>query len=254
VRRDGKGQADALEALERAREAVSSSARVAEAIGVPRERWANSCHAVSLAIVRSGLLGEPGPRVRVARGRWIAPHPALSLGSQHSWITICPEPRPGEGVPGPYRAEAVIVDPTISFTLGMNTLKRVQLPAGEPGAGRAPGIVVDIQAGMAGYRPHGSGDIWDAGMPAPDKKDEPGVKLTPSRPLSKIARVFLDIMTDGVGPMTRRRWSTLLNGPMCGWPSSELVAAALDTEEIAAIVPIDIAGMVTDRNPQGLYW
>jgi hypothetical protein len=40
---------------------------------------------------------------------------------------------------------------------------------------------------------------------------------------------------------------------MEGWPSSEIIAAMDDTDELRALVPIDILGMVTDRNPGGLY-
>lgn len=37
------------------------------------------------------------------------------------------------------------------------------------------------------------------------------------------------------------------------WPAAEIIAAIDDTKALSALVPIDILGMLTDRNPSGLY-
>jgi hypothetical protein len=38
-----------------------------------------------------------------------------------------------------------------------------------------------------------------------------------------------------------------------GWPAAEIIGPMRDTRELRTTVPIDIAGMITDRNPGGLY-
>lgn len=224
--------------------ALDDAEAVAAAIGIPTARWANDCHAVSLAAVRSGILGEPGPRVRVARGTWRAPSPDIAVG-QHSWIVLCPEPRFGDDMPGAYRPDAIIVDLTLGFTIA----DKLQEQTGRPVA-QAPGIVADVAGKLDRYRPHGAGDIWgpEGGRALRGKGKR--VWLTPERPFSSIARVFLEVL----GPLDRSGWSTVFHGPMCGWPSAEIITGAAQTEEVAALIPIDIQGMVTDLNPSRLYW
>ena len=41
--------------------------------------------------------------------------------------------------------------------------------------------------------------------------------------------------------------------PVEDWPAGEIFAAMDDTEGLKALVPIDKLGMLTDRNPGGLY-
>jgi hypothetical protein len=42
---------------------------------------------------------------------------------------------------------------------------------------------------------------------------------------------------------------------MGGWPASEILVRFLeDHPDHEAVVPIDIVGMLTDLNPDGLYW
>jgi hypothetical protein len=42
---------------------------------------------------------------------------------------------------------------------------------------------------------------------------------------------------------------------MTGWPAREVLEAFLDQHPtMAPLVPIDLVGMLTDRNPQELYW
>jgi hypothetical protein len=95
------------------------------------------------------------------------------------------------------------------------------------------------------YLPHGSGDIWQWGRP-PFPTDEP-VELEPHEPFSAEALRFLNVL----GPLDRKGWATLANAPVGGWPAAEILPAIDDC--IGPYVPIDIIGMLTDRNPGGLY-
>ena len=65
----------------------------------PVERWAQQCHAVSIAIVRSDVLPRLGwPDRRVARGS------CRGVLGQHSWIALGRDP---------YEITVPIVDPTL---------------------------------------------------------------------------------------------------------------------------------------------
>lgn len=152
---------------------------------------------------------------RVARGS----HPGV-LG-QHSWVVI------GMDVYNP----SGIVDPTLwSYD------ERVR------------NIVYTTGADMGNWRPHGSGLVWDTGRPQSCVLAD-AITLTPEEPLSREAREFLRLL----GPLDRRGWAHLVHGGMEGWPSGEIIAAMKDTETVSALVPVDIEGMVTLRNPGALY-
>lgn len=175
----------------------------------PLGRWARDCHAASLYVVRSGVLG---PEACVARGV------CRGVGGQHSWVVL------GD----PYDQSRRIVDPTLwSY---------------DP-------TVVGIWTGFGveRHRPHGSGSIWDWGRPEGDG-GEP-IALTPKTPLSEEAEFFLDML----GPLDRAGWMRLSGAPVGGWPAAEIIAAMDDTPALEPLVPIDILGMLTDRNPGGLY-
>lgn len=183
---------------------------IGDRIGIDFHDWHGKCHQVSLQMIRVGLV----PGGRIARG-W-----CTGVGSQHSWVFIGDEP---------YDYTTEIVDPTLW----------TYVP-----------IVQDIWQGTMRtglHNPHGYGDIWKYGRPAPATGQV--ISISPVG-MSPEARLFLDLL----GSLDRKGWGTLFNGPMMGWPSKEIVDAALDVEEIAALIPIDIAGMLTDRNPSGLYW
>lgn len=198
---------------------VPSVEELARAIGRPFATWAQDCHVVSLGIVKSGVLGlEGGTQVRVVRGA------ARGVPGQHSWIVLSGDP---------YDDRAWIIDPTLwSYRDDVE------------------GVWIGSYADEM-HRPHGLGSIWDYGRPttASDAGEE-AVELTPKTPLSAAAQRFLEMC----GPLGRRGWSDLANGPMQGWPADEIIAAMDDTESLRALVPIDILGQVTDRNPEGLYW
>jgi len=137
---------------------------------------------------------------------------------QHSWVVV------GKDC---YAPDARIVDPTLwSYR----------------------DDVEGIWVGSATERqhiPHGAGSIWEWGRPDP-ATDEP-MKLEFAEPPSEDAQAFLDLL----GPLDRKGWTMLAHAPVGDWPSDEILGAINDT--LGAVVPIDILGMVTDRNPGGLY-
>jgi hypothetical protein len=159
--------------------------------------------------------GLHGSMARVARGS------CLGVTGQHSWVVL------GD----PY-APTVILDPTI-WSYQPDILWTI-CPAAE----------------MSRYIPHGKGSIWEFGRPTTARESgEEVIALTPSEPLSDEARSFLDVC----GKLGRRGWMELANSPVQGWPAAEIIAAMDDTPAVSAFVPIDILGMLTDRNPEGLY-
>jgi hypothetical protein len=175
----------------------------------------HDCHSVSLALVRSGLLGEGGPSLRVARG---ACH---GVGGQHSWVVM------GH----PYDDQAIIVD----LTLWSYSPHQPRIWLGS------------MQSRL--HTPQGYGMIYDSPRP----QDYGGEILeVDSSGMSPEAQHFLKI----IGPLDYRGWGLLWSRcGMLGWPAQEILEGALDQHPgMAALVPIDIIGMVTDRNPQELYW
>ena len=155
------------------------------------------------------------PGSRVARG-W-----AKGVTGQHSWVVVGPDC---------YDPKAVIVDPTLwSYT------------------NQAPAIWVGSAKDKI-HTPHnGEGNIWAWGQPpAPTSRV---IELTPTTPLSSKALSFLSLL----GPLDARGWMTLMQAPVRGWPAAEIVAAMDDTAELKVFIPVDLLGMLTDRNPGGLY-
>jgi hypothetical protein len=151
---------------------------------------------------------------RVARGY------CKGVRGQHSWVVI------GDNC---YHPKAVIVDGTLwSYD---SEVRGVWI--GTMGDGR--------------HRPHGAGNIWNVGRPPYPKGSI--VKLEGVASLSDSAKVFLELL----GSLDMEGWHHLANGPMEGWPAGEILAAMDDTKALSALVPIDRLGMLTDRNPGGLY-
>jgi len=154
------------------------------------------------------------PKARVARG-W-----APGIDSQHSWVAIWGDP---------YDSTGGIIDATRwSYD------------------DRIPGVWLGTLA-ESGYRPHGAGHFMTAGMPHNHGGRE--VRLIVNHPLSADAVDFLRIL----GPLDYSGWAEVAHLPVEGWPAREIIGAMLDTPQVAVLVPIDIAGMITDRNPQGIY-
>jgi hypothetical protein len=208
--------ADRVFTVDEACKAAGRLVELSQAVGVPYPQWGRRCHEISLKLLRTGRFG----RGRVARG-WCP-----GVDSQHSWIVL------GDDV---YDPNAIIVDPTV----------HAYVP-------EAFGIYVQY-IGESPHRPHGYGyrtgisDVLDAEARDPDAYEN--VDLTPASPLSPVTLGFLDALL----PLSRAGWAVLAEGPMCGWASGEIIAAMADTDELRALVPIDILGMVTDRNPSQLY-
>lgn len=185
--------------------------RLMNKIGFPLDRVAHNCHAVSLAIVKSGIL----PGARVARGA------CLGVMGQHSWVVH-------DG--GPYDWDAHIIDATL-WSYDPNVRRVWQ------------GSYRDDR-----HKPHGWGHFAQANRPA--RGDDIPIELTPSKPLSIEARLFLHML----GPLDLRGWHGVAHLPVQGWPAAEIITAMCETPALAALVPIDIEGMLTDRNPTGVYF
>jgi hypothetical protein len=154
---------------------------------------------------------------RFGRGR-VARGLCPGVRSQHSWIIL------GDDC---YDPDAVLVDPTLYASEG-------EIYVGYNGDG--------------GHRPHGWGSCFAAGLP--HRHDGPVLELTPVTPLSPQARGFLA----SLGPLDKRGWAEVAHLPVQDWPAAEIISAMLDTKGLGVLVPIDIAGMLTDRNPRNLYW
>jgi hypothetical protein len=75
------------------------------------------------------------------------------------------------------------------------------------------------------------------------------VDLTPREPFSREAKNFLDLL----GPLDEKGFRVLAHAPVEGWPAAEILDAIENTEGLKCYVPIDIIGMLTNRNPGGLY-
>ena len=151
---------------------------------------------------------------RVARG-W-----CMGVPGQHSWVVV------GEDC---YAPGAIVVDPTRwSYDSSVE------------------GIWMG-KAKEGGYSPHGAGSIWEWGRPP--YPTGPVVELTPSEPLTLRADSFLEML----GPLDEQGWNVLAHAPVQGWPAGEIYAAMLDTPGLGHWIPIDRIGMLTKRNPNGLY-
>jgi hypothetical protein len=177
----------------------------------PQSDWAHQCHAMSLALVRSGLLPEGA---RVARGG------ARQVGSQHSWAVL------GD----PYDPGVTVVD--------------ITLWSYDP---TAPVIYV-AQASDRPHTPHGMGSIWRWGRPPEPVSEVLELASDPGPAANDFLRLASPTGLDLKG------WMTLANAPVEGWPAREILTAMAETPRLAACVPIDILGMVTDLNPKGLYF
>ena len=193
-----------------AQEAAAGLAAIEEAVGSPAHQWEGNCHAISLAVLRTGMFGEG----RVARGT------AKHVASQHSWIIL------GDDV---YDPKATVVDPTIQVSRGKDPL-------------------IWVGKNMNLHRPHGTGNIWAFGRPPEPTEAIIRLNAQNDGTLSRQAQSFLDMC----GPLDIRGWMALANSPVQGWPAAEIINAMCDSG-LEAYVPIDIVGMITDRNPRGLY-
>ena len=161
----------------------------------------------------SKRLVDEGVGTRVARGF------CVGVSGQHSWVVMgndCYNPE-------------LIIDPTLwSYR---NDVRGIFIGG----------------ADVYGHQPHGAGSIWEWGRPVGG--NGPRIRLTPKIPFTAAAKEFLRM----IEPLDREGWARLTNAPVGGWPSGEILAAIDDTKELSALVPIDRIGMLTNRNPGGLY-
>jgi hypothetical protein len=154
------------------------------------------------------------PGARVARGF------ALGVMGQHSWLTT----------DDPYNPLSPIIDATLwSYD---PSVTGIWTGNGEDGV----------------HIPHGAGHYMRAGMPS--HHGDKTIRLTPAVPLTVEAHKFLAML----GPLDYRGWHEVAHLPVEGWPVREVLTAMLDTPGLGVLIPIDIVGMVTDRNPGGLYF
>jgi len=127
------------------------------AIGLPIDKWYQQCHATSLAIVKSGLVGES----RVARGC------CKGVPGQHSWVVL------GRDC---YDRHATILDPTLwSYDTTVEGIWKGK--------------------NLRRHFPFGHGCIFDASRPCSAGGEV--IELTPKAPLSAFARGFLSMTFPG---------------------------------------------------------
>ena len=180
-----------------------------DATGLRLDLLACQCHAASIALVKSGALGE----ARVARGT------CPGVFGQHSWVVLgldC------------YDTDAEVIDPTLW------SYEHVE-----------PYIWTGVASDKP-HRPHGTGSIWQWGKPT----NMGGATISLAHePEDQAARDFLALL----GPLDRAGWGQLANAPVQGWPAKPIIEAIYATPALMALIPIDIVGMVTDLNPNGLY-
>lgn len=193
---------------------------VEDAIG-PLDRFAKQCHAASLALVQSGVLGDGA---RVARGT------VGGIGGQHSWAVVG----------NPYLPER-IVDVT-AWSYGV---QRQDVPVPRVWESRVAG-----RSRMA-HRPHGAGSIWDSGVPvcgsAPD---------VPLEGLTGAGQAFLAMVASANSRtgLDVQGWAALMSSPVQGWPAGEIMLAMNEHPRLKGLVPIDRLGMLTEENPAGMYF
>lgn len=187
---------------------------VERATKMPTRQWMHNCHAISLAIVQSGLF-MPGT-CRVVRGH----QRDVGIG-QHSWVVV------GHGeMPDAYSEDGSILDCSVwSYDATY------------------PQVFMTSQANPK-YRPHGAGEI--------DVNDIVRGDQEPLR-LSGLSHEAQDFL-DGLGPLDALGWVSLSKQPVGGWPSKEIITAMHHDDRLRALVPIDIVGNLTDENPGDLYW
>jgi hypothetical protein len=152
---------------------------------------------------------------RVARGF------VRGVRSQHSWALVAPDMV--------YDPQTYVVDLTLWSYVN-----------------DAPKLYI-AKASKWPHVPHGQGMLRQGSysvLNGPVIKTD--VELSPG------AQSFLDLWAPR--GMTMDNWRLLLNSPMQGWPSREVVLAAYKTKALSVLIPIDIVGLLTDENPNSLYW
>jgi hypothetical protein len=188
-----------------------------EAVLRPWDRWKYQCHAASLHIVRKRRVDG----ARVARGS------CRGVPGQHSWVVV------GD----PYDPTAPILDATLwSYTETW------------------PDLWIGSMESHGLHRPHGMGSLFEWGKPPTSKSRKATIRLRSKAGMSPEAKMLLS----AIEPLDAHGWIRLLSAPVFGVGGTapymaEILAAADDTPALSPLIPIDVLGMVTDRNPDGLY-
>ena len=159
-------------------------------------------------------LVKAGVGTRVARGF------CSGVPSQHSWVIM------GNDC---YDPNATIIDPTLCL------------------------YRTDVQEVWIGsmhqkwHTPHGLGSIWTSNKP----RSAGGIPIClNTKNMSKEAQCFLQ----EIEPLDIQGWHQLLaKCPVQGWPSKEIITEACNHPTLKPLIPIDIVGMLTNLNPNGLY-
>lgn len=193
--------------------------------------WAFNCHIASIAVVNSGMF----PGSRVARGA------AQGVMGQHSWVVLPGITTPPGELVDVYNPNARIFDPTLwSYVENCN------------GVWEGPNLLR--------HRPKGLGQIEIFSLPYFDGESADDIEMPReiANKLSYKARDFLvnigaiDYETHRTA-LPVRNWMALANSPVQGWPAAEIIDAMAQVEQLNVFIPIDIVGMLTTRNPGGLY-
>lgn len=176
-------------------------------IGQPRgrvETWRGNCHGASLSLANQ--LANAGIFSRVARGT------ATGVRGQHSWLVVGPDC---------YDEKALILDGTLNTYADLDA---------------------EVWVGTLAYllhTPHGSGTMFDGGMPTSGN----GAEITLG--ISEQTDSFLRHFTSG--PRDLQWWDGVVHLPVGGWPAAEVISAAYDNHEIRPRIPIDLVGMLTTK-------
>lgn len=193
--------------------------------------WALNCHVASIAVVNSGLF----PGSRVARGA------ALGVGGQHSWVVLPSENTLPVELVDPYDPDARIFDPTL-WSYDENV----------KGLWTGPNLLR--------HQPKGLGQIDMDALPYYDGSGSNEIVM-PREVANKLSYKARDFLLE-IGAVTYGsrevkmppvNWMHLGNAPVQGWPAAEIIEAMYHTPGLSAFVPVDIAGMLTTLNPEGLY-
>lgn len=97
------------------------------------------------------------------------------------------------------------------------------------------------------HHPRGEGYIWDHSYP--ENSSFKGTVSLNKEGLSTQAKYFLS----RVEPLNLDGWRRLMRSPMQGWPAGEIIDQMKHSAELAAIVPEELEGMLTNRNPSGAW-
>ena len=189
--------------------------------------WFHQCHAASIQIVESGLF----PGARVARGD------ADGVGGQHSWVVLNSDVGPAYA--DCYDHDARILDATLWSYDG-----------DVKGIWRGRNINRHVPKGFGGY--------MSGNLPTMADHGDRTMVWEGAEKLGYQARGFLldlGFITygDRRAASTAVGWMKLANLPVFGWPAEEILDTMADDPRLAAFIPVDVLGMLTLRNPGGLY-